>query len=159
MTTPRKTDQHDSRLLANPFAAMRQDIDSIFNRYLPSMFHHNQAQQDWSFINADLDLSETDDSLELEIDAPGIDKKDIDISLNGQTLSVSGTREDKREEKAKDFHQIERSFGSFQRQITLPCEVDTSKIEASLKDGVLKIVMPKTEKAKDSAKKIPIKGL
>lgn len=159
MTTPRENTNQDIWLPTSPFSALRHDMDSIFERYLPSLFQREPENGAWMNMSTKIDLCETEDSLELEMDAPGIAQKDIDITLNGQTLTVSGEREDKREEKSKDYHRVERSFGSFRRQIALPCEVDEDKIEASLKDGVLKIAMPKTDQAKKSSRKIPIKGL
>lgn len=103
-----------------------------------------------------LDLSETDTAIEVRMDLPGITAKDIDIQISGNVLTVSGQREEEKEEKGKTFHRVERRYGSFSRSVTLPCAVVESEVAADCHDGVLTIKLPKTEESK--AHTIKVKG-
>ena len=95
-----------------------------------------------------VDIFEDDDKLVLSVEVPGIDKKDIKINVENNVLSISGERKFEQEEKKDNFRRIERRYGSFYRSFTLPRAVDTEKIEATTKNGVLEITLPKREEAK-----------
>ena len=85
-----------------------------------------------------------------------MDAKDIDIAITGDILTIRGERKHEKEEKDENFHHVERSYGAFSRSIRLPAEVETDRVNATYKDGVLKITMSKTKKA--SEKKIEVKA-
>lgn len=102
-----------------------------------------------------LDMYESDDKLTVEVELPGLDAKDIDISLEDDILHVKGERNFSNEVKEENYHRIERAYGYFERNIPLPRKVDPDKVSASVSGGVLKIEMPKAEEAKP--KQIPIK--
>jgi HSP20 family protein len=102
-----------------------------------------------------MDVAETDGVVEVRLDVPGVEPKELDIQLNGNMLTVSGRRKEEKEEKDKTYHRVERRFGAFSRSITLPCPVKEEAIEAKYREGVLTITMPKTEEAK--GKKIEVK--
>ncbi|SFM64927.1 Hsp20/alpha crystallin family protein [Thermodesulforhabdus norvegica] len=101
------------------------------------------------------DVSETDDHIVVKADLPGIDPKELDISITGNVLTVKGEKKQEHEEKGESYHRVERTFGSFTRSFTLPADVDPNGVEATYKDGVLKLMIPKTEKSK--RKKIEVK--
>jgi HSP20 family protein len=107
-------------------------------------------------LATNVDLSETDNSVEVRMDIPGVKAKDIDIQVNGQLLTVSAQREEEREEKGRTFHRIERQSGRYSRSLTLPCHVNESEVAAEYHDGVLSITLPKSEESK--AHKIKVKG-
>lgn len=107
-------------------------------------------------ITPSLDLSEADSTLEVRMDIPGMEAKDIDIQVNANVLTVSGERKEEREEKGKTYHRIERRVGAFSRSVTLPCPVKEDAVDAQYKNGILSIKLPKTEEAK--ARKITVKG-
>jgi len=107
------------------------------------------------FIVPAFDVSETDDHIIVKADLPGVDVKDLDISIVGNVLTVRGEKKQEKEEKNESYHRIERSYGSFSRSISLPAEVNPDAVEAVYKDGVLKLTIPKAEKSKP--KKIEIK--
>lgn len=107
------------------------------------------------FIVPAFDVSETDEHIIVKADLPGVDVKDIDISIVGNVLTVKGEKKQEKEEKNESYHRIERSYGSFSRSISLPAEVNPEGVEAVYKDGVLKLTIPKAEKSKP--KKIEIK--
>jgi HSP20 family protein len=95
-----------------------------------------------------LDVSETDKVIEVSADLPGLDKKDIDISLENDVLVIKGERKEEFKETDKHVHRMERRYGAFYRSLRLPVEVKSDAIEASFKNGVLKITLPKTEEAR-----------
>jgi HSP20 family protein len=103
-----------------------------------------------------LDLSETKDALVVKADVPGMELKDIQVSLQEQMLTIKGEKKQEKEEKDEEFHRVERSYGAFTRALRLPVPVDTSKVAASFKNGVLTVTLPKTPAAKGTA--IPVKA-
>jgi HSP20 family protein len=107
-------------------------------------------------ITPSLDLAETDGVLEVRMDIPGMEAKDIDIQVNNNLLTVSGERKEEREEKGKTYHRVERRVGSFSRTVTLPCPVKEEAVDAQYKNGTLTIKLPKTEEAQ--ARKITVKS-
>jgi HSP20 family protein len=102
-----------------------------------------------------LDISETNDSIIMKAELPGVDPKGVDISISGDNLTVKGEKTEEKEEKGKHFHRVERSYGSFSRTISLPKSVNIDAVKAEYKNGILEINLPKIEEAK--AKKIEVK--
>jgi HSP20 family protein len=94
-----------------------------------------------------MDVSDRKSDILVEAEIPGMEKKDIDVRLNGRRLIISGERSWDREEKEQDYICCERSYGSFHRALELPADVDESKIEAVYKNGILKLVLPKTKES------------
>ena len=94
------------------------------------------------------EVKETKDAFEFKADVPGIDAKDIDVKLTNNRLTVSGKREAEKTDKGETYYSYERSYGSFTRSFTLPEGINGEAINADLKDGVLKIVLPKKPEAK-----------
>jgi len=101
------------------------------------------------------DISETENELIVRAEIPGMDKEDIDIHLTDGVLTIKGEKRHEKEDKKEDYHRVERSYGSFCRSIGLPFDVETDKVDATYKDGVLKLTLPKSERAK--VKKIEVK--
>jgi HSP20 family protein len=94
------------------------------------------------------DLSETETSVELKMDVPGVKPNEIDIQVNGNLLTVSGEHKEEKEEKGRTYHRIERCSGSFSRSVTLPCAVQEGEAAAECLDGILTITLPKAEEAR-----------
>ena len=106
-----------------------------------------------------VDIAETDNALTVHAELPGIDKKDVKITINdGNILTISGEkkREEKTEDKEKNYMRIERSYGSFARSFTLPDNVSTENINAAFDNGVLTITVPKKEPAKPKELEVTI---
>jgi len=103
-----------------------------------------------------LDIVETDAGLEVKTELPGLERKDIDISIDRDLLTIKGEKKHEKEEKDRHFHRVERRYGSFYRSVRLPIEVETEKIEATFKDGVLTVNLPRTEGDKKKVKHIDI---
>jgi HSP20 family protein len=104
----------------------------------------------------EFDILETDEHIVVKADLPGIDVKDLDIEVVDRVLTLKGNKKEEHEEKTKHFHRTERRFGSFCRSLQLPDEVESEKIEAAYKDGVLTVTIPKGESAKP--KKVEVKA-
>jgi HSP20 family protein len=83
----------------------------------------------------------------LKVEIPGVEARDIDVSLDGRRLMIKGEKKQEKEEKEENFHRTERRYGQFRRTIELPAEVDPSKVDASYKRGVLKIELKKTKES------------
>jgi HSP20 family protein len=103
-----------------------------------------------------LDLSETPEAVQVRMDVPGVKAADLDVQVNGNLLTISGKREEEKEEKNRTYHRVERSSGSFSRTVTLPCAVEEAKVDAQYKDGILTVALPKTPEAK--SRKIEVKS-
>lgn len=99
-------------------------------------------------FNLLVDVIETAEMVTVNVEIPGIDPKDVDISITGNILTIKGEKKGEKEEKGKQYHRVERSYGSFARNVEIPSLVDAEKIKAEYKNGVLKITIPKSEKAK-----------
>jgi len=95
-----------------------------------------------------LDVIETEGTIEIKAELPGLERKDIDISLDGNVLVIKGEKKLEKEETDKHYHRKERRYGSFYRALRLPAEVVSDKINATYKDGLLTITLPKTEESK-----------
>ncbi|MGQ9645184.1 MAG: Hsp20/alpha crystallin family protein [Thermodesulfobacteriota bacterium] len=126
------------------FERMRKEMDRLWD----SFFERGPRTWETGEWSPSLDVAETKNDLIIKAEVPGVDPKDIDISLSDGVLTIKGEKKQEREEREGDYHITERSFGSYMRAIELPTEVQSDKVEASYKNGVLKITLPKSEEAK-----------
>jgi HSP20 family protein len=108
-----------------------------------------------SFVPA-VDIYEDDKAVVLKLEVPGIEEKDLDVSVENQTLTVKGERKFEKEEKEENFHRIERRYGSFFRAFTLPTTVDTEHVQASYNAGVLKLELKKKPEAQPKQIKVNV---
>jgi HSP20 family protein len=104
-----------------------------------------------------LDVAETDDQVIVTAEVPGIKAEEVDISLRDNVLTIKGEKKHEAEEKGKDYHRIERAYGSFSRAVTLPSYIDPDKIDATSKDGVLTITVGKKAEAKPKTIRVLVK--
>jgi HSP20 family protein len=105
-----------------------------------------------------VDIYEDEHNIILKIDVPGIDEKDIDVSVQNNTLAVHGERKIEREEKEENFRRVERQYGSFTRSFTLPSSVEPGQVSARCDKGVLKISLAKKAEAKPTQIKVNVGG-
>ena len=101
-----------------------------------------------------VDIHETDVEIVVQAELPGMDRKDIELNLENNVLTLRGNREFEKEDKDENYHRIERAYGGFSRSFSIPAVVDDAKIRADYKEGVLTIALPKTQKAKPKQIKI-----
>lgn len=132
---------------------LRDEMDRLWNRFFGDWPSLEPFRGEWV---PSLDVSETKDDLVVKVEVPGLEAKDIDISIINDVLTIKGEKKQEKEEKDEDFHRVERAYGTFSRSIRLPVDVDSNRIKATHKNGVLKIVLPKSEKAKSKEIKIKV---
>jgi HSP20 family protein len=152
---------------SDPWDSLRNEMDRLFERFsgsigLPSMGRLFEpawrGASNFSFSAPVVDLSEDEHAYKVTAELPGIEEKDLDLMLSGDTLVIKGEKRQEHEQREKDHHYRERSYGSFQRAFVLPDGVDRDKISADLSKGVLTVMLPKTPDAAKPAKKIEVKG-
>ena len=176
-TTKRKSGVRKSLSKAaetvTPLASLREEVDSLFDRFSEDWPHlPNLFGKGWSYPVADLerrfnmskleltprvDVSESDQKYSIEMELPGMTAENIDITTSDDSLTVKGHKQDEHEEKNKNYHVKERSFGSFQRSFRIPNGVDQNKIEATYANGVLDIALPKTEDVETKKRSVKVK--
>jgi HSP20 family protein len=141
----------------NPFSLLRQEMNSVFDNFLRGFELESFAGRFGAF-SPSVDVKETDKEIKVSAELPGMNDKDIDVSLTKDSLTIKGEKKEEKEDKGKNYYRMERSFGSFTRTVPLPAEVDTEKAKADFVKGVLTVTLPKTPKAIKDTKKIPIKA-
>lgn len=132
---------------------LRDEMDRLWERFSGEWPTLEPVRREWA---PSLDVSETKNNIVVKAEVPGLEPKDIDISLTGGVLTIKGEKKQEKEEKDENYHRIERSYGTFTRSVRVPQEVQSDKIEATYKDGVLKITLPKSEEAKKKEIKIKV---
>jgi HSP20 family protein len=137
----------------DPFNYLRSQINRVFDDAFGGV--RWPAETDAIFA-PQLDVTETDKEIKICAELPGIESKDLDINVTDDTLTISGEKRSERSSGEKGRHWTERSYGSFERTIPLPTEVDGDKAKTEFKNGVLRITLPKRKGAKARAKKINV---
>jgi HSP20 family protein len=138
---------------AGAFGSLQREIDRLFEDFTPAFATGRAAAAD---IKCKMDLAETRDGLELTVELPGLEEKDVNVSFADGLLTVSGEKKVESEQKDKNYHFVERGYGSFSRSIALPEGVQPDQIKASLAKGVLKVTVPTP--AKTEPKQIAIQA-
>ena len=128
------------------------------NRLFQSSFADNQDALTTSNFSPAVDVYEDEHAVNLKIEVPGVDEKDLDIRVENNTLTVHGERKFEKEEKEENFRRVERQYGSFTRSFTLPQTVDSENVSANYDKGVLKISLPKKAEAKPKQIKVNVGG-
>ncbi len=127
----------------------------LFDRFFEDFELPNLFSEEMTFTPA-FDVSETENELIVKGEVPGMDQKDIDINLSDGLLTITGEKKQEKEDKNENYHCVERHYGKFSRTMRVPFEVEADKVDATYKDGVLRVTLPKSEIAKP--KKIEIKS-
>ena len=136
----------------NVFDTLQREIDRVFadfTRGFPSFGARD--------LMPSIDVTETDKEFEIIAELPGLEEKDVQINLADNIITIKGEKKADKEEKDKNYHLVERSYGMFERAFSLGADVETDKVEASFDKGVLKIVLPKLATAQPKVKKIEVK--
>ena len=147
--------------LMQPFEDMDQLFDRFMDRVYPRGFRLTprwewpELPQPFAGKRPNVDVIDRDDEILVRAELPGVEKKDLEVSMSENTLTIKATSSYEKEESKEDYFRSEIAHGSFARTITLPCEVDESKTSAKFSNGVLELTMPKLAKAK--RRKIAVK--
>lgn len=156
-----------------PFESLRREVDRLFEDFqVGSLVGGSwrspfgraafdtepfwRGELSWGKAPA-VDVVDKEKAYEITAELPGMDESNIDVKFSDGTLTITGEKKDEKEEKKKDYYLSERRYGSFQRSFRVPNSVDADKIDASFKNGVLTVTLPKTAEAQKSEKKIAIK--
>jgi HSP20 family protein len=124
---------------------LHDEMDDLFRNFLePWEMPGMATSRRWPA----LDIAETENEFIVKAEVPGLKAEDINISVHGNMLTISGEKTQEKEEKEKGYYHMERTYGTFRRDLNLASDVDPAKIEATCKDGVLSLRLPKSEKAK-----------
>jgi len=168
---PVKTDKSPAAMphMLRPFESLRREVDRLFDEFDGGFWRSpfrspffdlaplRRAEAAFAAAPA-VDISETDKAYEITAEMPGMDEKDIDVKVANGVLAIKGEKQEDKEEKKKDYYMRERSFGSFERNFQVPEGVETDRIEANFKNGVLSVTLPKSAAAQKAEKKITVKG-
>jgi HSP20 family protein len=133
-------------------AALKKEMERFFDRFWDLELPELPTLGEWM---PKMDLAETKDALVVKAEIPGIEPKEIVLTLQDQVLTIKGEKRQEKEEKDEHYFRAERSYGAFARSLRLPVPVDGSKVTANFKNGVLAVTLPKTPAAKGTT--IPIK--
>jgi HSP20 family protein len=151
-----------------PFESLREEVDRLFEDFGRGFgrfpFGHTglalepfwRSEGTFGPALPAFDVVEKESAFQISAELPGLDEKDVEVTLADDVLTIKGEKKEEKEEKDKNYYRSERRFGSFQRVFELPPGIDQGKIEASFQKGVLKVVLPKSAEAQKKAKKIAI---
>ncbi len=139
--------------LAGEVVNMQREIDRMFDRFRGGTVDDSGAD---TWMPA-VDILERDSSYHIKVELPGVDKNDVKITVQNDVLTIRGEKKQEAERKGENYHRLERSYGIFQRSFTLPTSVQSEKIEASYDNGVLNVVLPKSEEAKPKQIEVKVK--
>jgi len=140
------------------FGAMREEMDKMFERFehgfprWPTLF-----RQGGGVVVPELDVRENSTSITVEAELPGVDEKDVSVTLANGVLTIKGEKKQSREQKGEDFYRSERSYGAFERSLRLPDTIDEAKVDAKFDKGVLTITAAKKPEAVKAERRIEIK--
>jgi len=137
------------------FSSLQQEIDNVFKDFGRGLPAWRAAGE--GVISLKLNVAESDKAIEVTADVPGVDAKDIEVQLKDGVLSIKGEKKFEKDEKQKDYHVVERTYGMFERSFTVPTDIMAEKVEASFDKGVLKITLPKAPGAQSKVQKIDVK--
>mgnify|MGYP001182371863 CR=1 FL=1 len=145
---------------ADPFGAMRDEVNRMFERFengwgrWPDVFSRGVGRD---VLVPEIDVHDNGKQLTIETDLPGVEEKDVSITVANGMLTIKGERRSDREEKKENYYLAERSYGTFERSLRLPDTIDDSKIEARFDKGVLRVVAQKKPEAVKAERRIEIK--
>jgi len=141
-----------SRRNRSDSASLHREMDDLFDGFFRGLDRPLGGYQAWPAI----DVAERDDAIVIRAEVPGCKADDIDISIYGNTLTISGEKEESKKESNGGYYHVESTYGSFRRDVGLPTDVNADKVDATCEDGVLSITLPKAEASR--ARKVKVKG-
>jgi len=149
-------------LPGDPFLSLHREMNRLFDDVfrgaaLPAA-SGSQGQGDvGAFVNASMNVSETDKEFRITAELPGVTEQDIAVSLDDDVLTIRGEKKFERKDDKENFHFVERSYGTFQRSLRLPYAFESEQVRASFENGVLTVTVPKTER-QERSRRIQVQG-
>jgi HSP20 family protein len=142
----------------NPFALLQREMNDVFNNFFRGDLASWGNGGEESHYMPRIDIADGEKEVRISAELPGMDEKDVQVSVTPDSVTLSGEKKIEKENHGKNCYHTEISYGSFKRVIPLPEGVDTNKAEATFKKGVLNVVLPKTPQAQSVEKKLTIKA-
>ena len=144
----------------DPFLSLHREMNRLFDDVfrgagLPTA--GGQSQGEGTFVNASMNVSETDNEIRITAELPGVTDQDIDVSLDADVLTIRGEKKFERKDDKENFHFVERSYGTFQRSLRLPYAINPEQVQASFENGVLTVTLPKTQ-GQERSRRIQVQG-
>jgi HSP20 family protein len=147
------------REAGDPFASFSREMDRLFHDFLGDFPGRlSLANRSFGAFMPSMDVKETEKEITVTAELPGMEQKDVEVTLTAGVLSIRGEKREEHEEEKGDTFRSERRYGSFERALPLPAEIEADGAKAEFKKGVLKVVLPKSAKAQANRKKIPVQG-
>jgi HSP20 family protein len=137
----------------DPFLALQGEMNRMFDSFFADPARGSSRLG--AFL-PDMDVSENEKEVTVTAEIPGMDENDIQVTYNKGVLAISGEKRGDRQDKNSRYHRIERTYGSFRREVSLPCEVEEDKITATFKKGVITVVLPKSSSPQVLGKRITV---
>ncbi|MCG3132693.1 MAG: hypothetical protein FLDDKLPJ_03559 [Phycisphaerae bacterium] len=144
-----------TQALMPSFESFRSEMDRLFSRFFSEPLGFGGAWRGFDLAPR-IDLADTESAIEVKVEVPGVEPKDIDIEVADNVLFIRGQKVRDREEKKRNYYYAEREHGSFSRSIPLPTSVNADKVDAMFKDGVLTVTLPK--KPGSAGRKVPVRN-
>ncbi len=143
----------------HPFYSLQREMNSLFDNFFRGfeMAPRGLAAGDAGFFSPSIDVKENEKEFIIKAELPGVDEKDIDVTVTGDSVTIKGEKKEEKEDKDKNYYYMERSYGSFCRVIPLEAEIESGKAEAKFKNGILDIKIPKKQSTKAKGTKVSIK--
>ena len=155
-----RQNQNSLKSTDHPLSRLHHDLNILFEQMFhgaPRLASLNGQKETWGgLLMPHVDIGEGPKDYTITVEVPGVKEKDIDLTLIDGTLTIRGEKRDEHEDKDKHYHRIERSYGSFQRILSLPTDADEHTVKATFQDGVLSITIAKDPQAKPPVRKISI---
>lgn len=158
----RERDQLSRKNSSDPFTTLQLEMSRLFDTFLNGFDVGPFGKSGIGELSGmpKIDVSETNDAVHVTAELPGMKEEDVEVTLSDGSLVIQGEKRAESEQKDKNYHRVERSYGTFRRSIPLPADVDEKQVDASFQHGVLTIVLPKVApSATAAAKKIPVRRL
>lgn len=155
----RRNSHHLTRGMADDLLMpLHQRIDRVFSDFFGTDAPHLTGTPWDAGFSPNMDVSETDQQFEVTAELPGLDAKDLDVTLTDGVLTIKGEKksESKDEDKQRNHYRLERSYGAFRRSLQLPPEADAEQVSASFDKGVLRVTIAKKEEAGQTTRKIEL---
>jgi HSP20 family protein len=144
----------------HPFYSLQRQMNSLFDDFFTGfdVAPRGLASGKFGSFMPSLDVKESDKEFTIRAELPGVEEKDIEVTVTSEAVTIKGEKKEEKEDKGKNYYYMERSYGSFNRVIPLSTETEANKAEASFKNGVLNVTIPKSPSAKNKGTKVPIKA-
>jgi HSP20 family protein len=144
----------------HPFYSLQRQMNSLFDDFFTGfdIAQRGLGAGGFGAFSPSIDVKESDKDFTIRAELPGVEEKDVEVNVTRDAVTIRGEKKEEKEDKGKNYYYMERSYGSFNRTIPLATETEANKAQASFKNGVLNITIPKSQSAKAKGTKVPIKA-